>query len=123
MAGTYDNQSRAGNRLRLCACSPVDPNWPKRSDHFTIFCADLVRKIIGHLMPALTQENIFQIRKRLAAHLHRLRRPVVPSIKRQTGITKGHRLSFEFGVPLYQNLNGPQMETDYQFIVGWQKGF
>lgn len=39
----------------------------------------------------------------------------------QRGVTCGHRLAAEVGVPVYQNLNGPQMETDYTITVGWQK--
>jgi len=41
----------------------------------------------------------------------------------QTGIIRGHRLAFEVGVPLYRNLNGPQLETDWNVIIGWQKAF
>jgi len=41
----------------------------------------------------------------------------------QTGWMKGHRLAAEFGVPLYRDLNGPQLETDYMFTIGWQKAF
>ncbi len=41
----------------------------------------------------------------------------------QSGVLSGHRLAFEFGVPVYQNLNGPQMETDWLFTLGWQKAF
>lgn len=41
----------------------------------------------------------------------------------QQGALEGHRLAFEFGIPLYQDLNGPQMETDYTFTIGWQKAF
>jgi len=41
----------------------------------------------------------------------------------QTGIIRGHRFAFEVGVPLYRDLNGPQMETDWNVIVGWQKAF
>ena len=41
----------------------------------------------------------------------------------QSGIIRGHRLALEVGVPLYRNLNGPQLETDWNFIVGWQKAF
>ena len=41
----------------------------------------------------------------------------------QDGALKGHRLAFEFGAPIYQDLNGPQMETDYMFTIGWQKAF
>lgn len=36
---------------------------------------------------------------------------------------KGHRLALEFGVPLYRDLNGPQLETDYTLKFGWQKAF
>ena len=39
------------------------------------------------------------------------------------GPLKGHRLAFEAGAPVYQDLNGPQMQTDWTFIVGWQKAF
>lgn len=39
------------------------------------------------------------------------------------GPLKGHRLAFEAGAPVYQDLNGPQMETDWIFTVGWQKAF
>ena len=41
----------------------------------------------------------------------------------QTGIIRGHRFAFEVGVPLYRDLNGPQLETDWNVIVGWQKAF
>jgi len=41
----------------------------------------------------------------------------------QSGYLKGHRFALEFGAPIYQDLNGPQMETDYIFTVGWQKAF
>lgn len=34
-----------------------------------------------------------------------------------------HRLAVEFGIPLYQDLDGPQMETDWVLTVGWQKSF
>ena len=39
----------------------------------------------------------------------------------QKGVVCGHRLAGEFGMPFYQNLNGPQLETDYRFTLGWQK--
>ncbi len=40
-----------------------------------------------------------------------------------SGPLKGHRLALEAGAPIYQDLNGPQMETDYLFTIGWQKAF
>ncbi len=36
---------------------------------------------------------------------------------------KGHRVAIEGGLPLYQNLDGPQLETDWQLVVGWQWAF
>ncbi|MEM6626918.1 MAG: transporter [Pseudomonadota bacterium] len=41
----------------------------------------------------------------------------------QTDWRKGHRLGFELGLPLYRDLNGPQLETDLTLTVGWQKAF
>jgi len=37
-----------------------------------------------------------------------------------SGKWRGNRLGIEFGVPIYQNLEGPQLETDWIFSVGWQ---
>lgn len=34
-----------------------------------------------------------------------------------------HRFAIEGGAPVYQDLDGPQLETDYRVIVGWQKAF
>ena len=31
-----------------------------------------------------------------------------------------NRLGIEGGVPIYQNLDGPQLETDWAFTIGWQ---
>ncbi len=31
-----------------------------------------------------------------------------------------NHLGLEIGVPIYQNLDGPQLESDYTFFVGWQ---
>lgn len=39
------------------------------------------------------------------------------------GIFANHRLAAEFGMPVYQRLDGPQMETDYRFMLGWQYAF
>ncbi|TFH07299.1 MAG: transporter [Nitrosomonadales bacterium] len=36
------------------------------------------------------------------------------------GILKGHRLAAEAIAPLYRNLNGPQLESDWIVIAGWQ---
>ena len=39
------------------------------------------------------------------------------------GHLKGHRFSIEGTVPVYQDLNGPQLERDYALTVGWSKAF
>lgn len=36
---------------------------------------------------------------------------------------KGQRLFAEFGLPVYQNLEGPQLETDWVLWLGWQYGW
>ena len=41
----------------------------------------------------------------------------------QTGWQKGNRIAAEIGLPLYRDLNGPQLETDLTFTLGWQRAF
>lgn len=40
-----------------------------------------------------------------------------------TGALKGHRFSAEVTIPVYQDLNGPQLERDNTVILGWSKAF
>ncbi|MDH3887957.1 MAG: transporter [Gammaproteobacteria bacterium] len=37
-----------------------------------------------------------------------------------SGWFAGQRIAAEFGAPVYQNLDGPQLETDWTVTVGWQ---
>lgn len=39
------------------------------------------------------------------------------------GFLQGHRIAAEAGLPVYQYLNGPQLQTDYWYTVGWQLAF
>lgn len=39
------------------------------------------------------------------------------------GALKGHRLGMELGVPVYQDLNGPQLRGRWNLTLGWQKAF
>ncbi|MEO1136368.1 MAG: transporter [Pseudomonadota bacterium] len=41
----------------------------------------------------------------------------------QQGVIKGHRLAVEMLFPVHQDLNGPQLETDWTLTLGWQKAF
>lgn len=36
------------------------------------------------------------------------------------GPVAGHRLAFELGLPLHEQLDGPQLETDWILTLGWQ---
>jgi len=38
-------------------------------------------------------------------------------------LPSNHRLAMEVGMPVYQSLDGPQLETDLQMMVGWQVSF
>ena len=37
------------------------------------------------------------------------------------GGLKGHRIALEFVKPVYQDVDGPQLESDYMLIFGYQK--
>ncbi len=39
------------------------------------------------------------------------------------GSFAGHRLALEVLAPVYQSLDGPQLETDWTLVVGWQQVF
>lgn len=41
----------------------------------------------------------------------------------QRGALRGHRLALEVGAPIYQYLNGLQLETDWIATLGWQYAF
>ncbi|WPP47986.1 transporter [Catalinimonas niigatensis] len=39
------------------------------------------------------------------------------------GLFEGHRLALEYGIPLYQHLNGIQMLSQNTLLLGWQASF
>jgi hypothetical protein len=41
----------------------------------------------------------------------------------QRGSLQGHRFALEVLTPVYQWLDGPQLETDWVVVTGWQKAF
>lgn len=45
------------------------------------------------------------------------------NLKGATGWMDGHEIGAEFTLPLYRDLNGPQLERDYALTVGWTKSF
>lgn len=40
-----------------------------------------------------------------------------------SGALAGQRLALEYGTPIYQRLDGPQLEVDHRFTLGWQWAF
>jgi hypothetical protein len=45
------------------------------------------------------------------------------NLLKPSGFLKGHRLSLDVSLPLWQDLNGYQLETDSTITVGWSKAF
>jgi hypothetical protein len=41
----------------------------------------------------------------------------------QTGLLRNQRIAFEIGAPVYQRLNGPQLQTSWTATLGWQYSF
>ena len=41
----------------------------------------------------------------------------------QRGALRGHRLALGPGAPVHQDLDGPQLETDWMATLGWQLAF
>jgi hypothetical protein len=39
------------------------------------------------------------------------------------GPLEGHRLAAELSLPIWQSVNGHQLETDWTLVLGWQKAF
>ena len=39
------------------------------------------------------------------------------------GPLKGHRIGVEYSLPVYQDLDGPQLQGDGAWTIGWQKSF
>ncbi len=39
------------------------------------------------------------------------------------GFLEGHRITVEGGLPIYQSLDGPQLENDWYVNVAWQWTF
>jgi hypothetical protein len=45
------------------------------------------------------------------------------NLLKPTGYLEGHRLAFDLRLPLWRDLNGYQLESDYALTFGWQKAF
>jgi hypothetical protein len=45
------------------------------------------------------------------------------NLRGRAGLIKGHRLAIEAGTPIYQSLDGPQLEKRWLLTAGWQYGW
>ena len=45
------------------------------------------------------------------------------NLLKPTGYLEGHRLAFDLRLPLWRDLNGYQLASDYALTFGWQKAF
>jgi hypothetical protein len=52
-----------------------------------------------------------------------LRLSIRPGFTMELPHAKHQRIAVEFGLPFYQNLDGPQLERDWSVKAGWQWGF
>jgi hypothetical protein len=41
-------------------------------------------------------------------------------IPRGPKYVQGHKIAVEFGIPLYQSLDGPQLADNWRITFGWQ---
>ena len=41
----------------------------------------------------------------------------------QRGALKGHKIGLELGVPIYQDLNGAMLKTDWMLGLAWRKSY
>jgi hypothetical protein len=114
--GENDNGYRLGNQYHL-------GSWVTRrlTDGLSASAkieGDVVRRIHG-LDPALdpedepTKDPAIQGGKRLGLSIGL-------NLFAPNGPLKGHRLAIEGTWPVYQSLDGPQLETDWQLRIGWQ---
>ena len=48
---------------------------------------------------------------------------ISPGLSLEVPRLEHQRIAIEFGLPIYQNLDGPQLERDWSLKAGWQWGF
>ena len=74
------------------------------------------RELSGPNFMAPPMDSSLQGGERITTHIGL--NAVIPE-----GILKGQRLAAEFGMPVYERLDGPRLETDYRFTLGLQYTF
>lgn len=114
-----DNNYRLGNRTKMTGWfSALLTNWLSGSLRINAESWGNIHGADGELNPMMAQTANPSLqggeRIDLLAGLNFLG---------NHGLLRGHRLSLEVGLPIYQKLDGPQMETDWTTAIGYQYAF
>lgn len=107
-----------GNKLNTTAWGSYRiKNWVSSSLRVAFSQTEKMKGIDSHIMaPVQTAHPEFSGGQRMDVALG-------INLLGVSGFTRNHRLAVEFALPVYQNLNGPQLETDYTLSLGWQLAF
>ena len=117
--GTNDNDYRLGNNYQATAwvAKPLGDAWSVSfrldGQHW-----DNIHGADPQLMQMMSPNNRPDLRGGTRVDALAGVNFIVPS-----GSLKGNRLALEFGRDIYQDLDGPQLETDYRVMLGWQYAF
>ncbi len=117
--GENDHEYTLGNRLSLTSWAAYKP-----LDQFSVSVRGLVQTwgdIDGADPAASVNPMVVPTARTDLRGGTRLDIPVGINLYAPSGALAGHRLAAELYLPVYQSLNGPQLETDWMLMVGWQK--
>lgn len=117
--GTNDHGYRLGNRLLATAWFAVPwADWISTSARVSGSAWGDVVGADRDLDPTITPAADPDLRggRQVAVHLG-------VNLSAPGGALRGHHLGLEFSVPVYRDLDGPQVETDWFTTLGWQYSF
>lgn len=119
--GDNDNDYRLGNRYNLTAWAAKHwAPWFNTSiringEHWDdIHGEDDDLRMAKNMVPTADPDNQGGSRIDLSLGLN---------FHVQEGALTDHRFAIEYGMPIYQDLNGPQMATNWTLTAGWQLSF
>ncbi len=117
-AGTNDEGYALGDRHDATAWAQWGPApWVSFSGRVAFRSQDAIDGIDPAIMaPVQTADPDFHGGERLDLG-------VGVNFAGQDSAIKGHHFAVEMLFPVYQDLNGPQLETDWTLTAGWQKAF
>jgi hypothetical protein len=116
--GENDEEYSLGNTLQVTAWgSYMWAPWISTAARLTRFSQGKIDGIDPTIkLPVQTADPDFQGGNRLDGCLS-------VNLIGQKGFILNHRLAIEYGVPLMQDLNGPQMKVKSNLVLGWQYAF